>query len=349
MGLSLRHCMYDMYADDTTFYVMGRNINDINEKLTADMCAISKWCEVNKMVMNTHKTKTMLLGSHQRLSKFIENETLSVEVNGCLLENVECEKLLGVYIDPTLSWNSHINYIYSLISSRIALLRRNPIFPPIVVGDDLIYASENVKNLGAVFDQNLTMDKHVETFCRSANWQLRNISLLRKYLDDKTCEMLVHAFVTSRLDFLNSLLYGLSDLSIKKLQKIQNSAARIVKRKKRHCNATPLLKELHWLPISARIKFKILLLTFRAQRLEQPVYISQLLAPYVPPRDLRSSDKAYLSLPNPRLKAYGYRCFAYSAPYLWNQLPDHIRFCTELSVFKSYLKTHIFTCSFDCN
>ncbi|KAJ8022384.1 hypothetical protein HOLleu_37264 [Holothuria leucospilota] len=191
--------------------------------------------------------------------------------------------------------------------------------------------------------------KHVETFCRSANWQLRNISLLRKYLDDKTCEMLVHAFVTSRLDFLNSLLYGLSDLSIKKLQKIQNSAARIVKRKKRHCNATPLLKELHWLPISARIKFKILLLTFRAQRLEQPVYISQLLAPYVPPRDLRSSDKAYLSLPNPRLKAYGYRCFAYSAPYLWNQLPDHIRFCTELSVFKSYLKTHIFTCSFDCN
>lgn len=225
----------------------------------------------------------------------------------------------------------------------------NPIFPPIVVGDDLIYASENVKNLGAVFDQNLTMDKHVETFCRSANWQLRNISLLRKYLDDKTCEMLVHAFVTSRLDFLNSLLYGLSDLSIKKLQKIQNSAARIVKRKKRHCNATPLLKELHWLPISARIKFKILLLTFRAQRLEQPVYISQLLAPYVPPRDLRSSDKAYLSLPNPRLKAYGYRCFAYSAPYLWNQLPDHIRFCTELSVFKSYLKTHIFTCSFDCN
>ena len=119
--------------------------------------------------------------------------------------------------------------------------------------------------------------------------------------------------------------------------------------KKKLQGATECLKELHWLPISARIKFKILLLTFRAQRLEQPVYISQLLAPYVPPRDLRSSDKAYLSLPNPRLKAYGYRCFAYSAPYLWNQLPDHIRFCTELSVFKSYLKTHIFTCSFDCN
>lgn len=145
------------------------------------------------------------------------------------------------------------------------------------------------------------------------------------------------------------LLYGLSDLSIKKLQKIQNSAARIVKKKSRRCQTSPLLKELHWLPISDRIKLKILLLTFRAQYLEQPVYISQLLSPYAPPRGLRSSGKALLSLPNPRLKSYGYRCFAYAAPYLWNQLPDHIRFCTDLSAFKRNLKTHFFTCSFECN
>ena len=231
---------------------------------------------------------------------------------------------------------------------RSKFLSANPDFPPLAVGDDLIYASNNVRNLGAYFDQNLTMDKHVDTFCRSANWQLRNISLLRKYLDDKTCEMLVHAFVTSRLDFHNSLLYGLSHLSIMKLQKIQNSAARIVKRKRRRCHTTPLLKELHWLPISERIKFKILLLTFRAQYLEQPVYISQLLSNYVPPRGLRSSGKGLLSLPKPRLKSYGYRCFAYAAPYLWNQLPDHIRFCTDLSEFKRNLKTHFFTCSFEC-
>ncbi|KAJ8045758.1 hypothetical protein HOLleu_08831 [Holothuria leucospilota] len=153
----------------------------------------------------------------------------------------------------------------------------------------------------------------------------------------------------TRLDFHNSLLYGLSDLSIKKLQKIQNSAACIVKKKSRRCHTSPLLKELHWLPISDRIKFKILLLTFRSQYLEQPVYISQLLSPYAPPRGLRSSGKALLSLPNPRLKSYGYRCFAYAAPYLWNQLPDHIRFCTDLSAFKRNLKTHFFTCSFECN
>ena len=114
MGLSLKYCMYDMYADDTTFYVMGKNINEINDKLTVDMCSISNWCKANKMVMNTNKTKTMLIGSQQRLPTLNDVEKLSVEVNGCVLANVELEKLLGVYIDPRLSWNTHIDHVYSV-------------------------------------------------------------------------------------------------------------------------------------------------------------------------------------------------------------------------------------------
>lgn len=222
-------------------------------------------------------------------------------------------------------------------------------FPPLIVGNDLIYHSEFVRNLGAIFDCNLTLERHINKFCQSANWQLRNIGLMRRYIDNKTCEILIHAFVTSKLDFLNSLLFGISDLSKHKLQKIQNSAARIVKRKRRSCHITPLLKELHWLPIDYRIKFKVLLITFNALHREQPVYISQLLSSYTPARTLRSTDKAYLNTPMPRLKTYGYRSLEYAAPYLWNQLPDHIRMCTELSTFKSSLKTHLFTCAFECN
>ena len=204
-----------------------------------------------------------------------------------------------------------------------------------------------VRILCAYFDQHLSMESHINHLCRSANWQLRNISLLRNYLDDKTCEILIHAFVSSRLDFLNSLLFGLSESFIHKLQKIQNSAARIVKRKRKRCHISPVLKDLHWLPVRERINFKILLLTFRAVHLEHPVYISQLLSSYSPARDLRSSAKGFLTLPKPRLKSYGYRCFAYAAPYLWNRLPEQIRLCTKLSTFKNKLKTHYFTLSFD--
>ncbi|PIK38614.1 reverse transcriptase-like protein [Apostichopus japonicus] len=221
-----------------------------------------------------------------------------------------------------------------------------PNFPPLTVGKDSINISSTVRNLGAYFDQTMSLENHVTNLCRSANWQLRKISLMRNYLDNKTCEILVHAFVTSKLDFLNSLLFGLPDSTIKKLQKIQNTAARIVKRKGRKCRTTPLLKELHWLPISYRIQYKILLLTFCAHHLERPVYLSQLLLPYTPTRTLRSSNKLFLTVPKPGLKNYGYRSFQYSGSYLWNKLPDHIRTCYKLSTFKSLLKTHFFTCSF---
>ncbi|PIK54613.1 14-3-3-like protein [Apostichopus japonicus] len=179
-----------------------------------------------------------------------------------------------------------------------------PNFPPLTVGKDSINISSTVRNLGAYFDQTMSLENHVTNLCRSANWQLRKISLMRNYLDNKTCEILVHAFVTSKLDFLNSLLFGLPDSTIKKLQKIQNTAARIVKRKGRKCRTTPLLKELHWLPISYRIQYKILLLTFCAHHLERPVYLSQLLRPYTPTRTLRSSNKLFLTVPKPRLKNY---------------------------------------------
>ena len=212
-----------------------------------------------------------------------------------------------------------------------------------------MYASPIIKNLGAVyFDRptHLSFKKHVEITCKSANWKLRNISLMRKYLDQKSCKVLVHAFVTSKLDYLNSLLFGLPECQIRKLQMIMNTAARIVKGAKRRCHVTPLLKDLHWLPIDYRIKFKILMLAFRAYQLQQPVYLANFVSPYHPVRTLRSTNKFYLCVPRPRIKSYGFRSFTYSAASLWNQLPDHLRTCSDLSTFKRLLKTHFFCSAF---
>ena len=88
------------------------------------MVSISKWCDNNKMVINTNKTKGMLIGSRQRRATLQIDNILKVTVGDTTLHNVTCEKLLGVKIDHNLSWNDHVDYICNVISSRLALLRR---------------------------------------------------------------------------------------------------------------------------------------------------------------------------------------------------------------------------------
>jgi len=169
---------------------------------------------------------------------------------------------------------------------------------------------------------------------------------MRKYLDQPSTERLVHAFVTSRLDCNNSLLYGLPANQLQPLQRIQNTAARLITRSKRNDHITPILCKLHWLPVSKRIIFKTLLLTFKAHNGLAPSYISDLIAPIKCSSivSLRSSEKNLLQ-PGPRNKTdfYGDRAFSVAAPKLWNALPQEIRSATSLSMFKSKLKTHLFT------
>ena len=105
----------------------------------------------------------------------------------------------------------------------------------------------------------------------------------------KNCETLIHAFVTSKLDYCNSLLSGLSQNQIQRLQYVQNSAARLLTGTRKYNSITPILRELHWLPVAERIHFKILLLTFKSLNGMAPFYLNELLSPYIPSRTLRSS------------------------------------------------------------
>jgi len=172
---------------------------------------------------------------------------------------------------------------------------------------------------------------------------LRSISKIRKYLDEKTTKVLVHAFIFSKLDFVNSLLYGLPKYQIGKFQLIQNSAARIITKTKKRLHITPILKELHWLPIALRIEFKIAMITFKTLHLQYPTYLFELLRQYIPPRDLRSSHLNKLVKPCMNLKSYGERSFYYAAAKIWNNLPNNVRQAPNLVTFKRNLKTHYFT------
>ena len=153
----------------------------------------------------------------------------------------------------------------------------------------------------------------------------------------------VHVFITSKLDHCNSLLYNVPKYVIKKLQSVQNTAARLIAGARKYDHITPILFELHWLPVSERIKFKIILLTHKALHQKSPIYIQDLVRRYSTSRTLRSSYAFLLCPVNYNLKSYGSRAFAVSAPELWNKLPVDIRSCDNLNLFKRKLKTHLFS------
>ena len=139
----------------------------------------------------------------------------------------------------------------------------------------------------------------------------------------------------------NALLIGIQQDLIAKLQRLQNSAARIVSRTRKYEHITPVPTKLHWLPIKFRIQFKVLLLVYKALNGLAPKYIKELLVPYKPRRHLRSEAKGLLDEPRTRLK-FGDRAFSISAPRLWNALPQHLKGSTSCQAFKKCLKTHLF-------
>ena len=133
-----------------------------------------------------------------------------------------------------------------------------------IVGNECIRYSREVKNVEVWLDENLNLDKHINNIMSQCFQFLKNIGRVRNFLTNSHTEMLVHAVITSRLDYCNSLLINISSSKLFKLQKVQNAAARVVVRKRKRESVTNTLKKLHWLRVESRIIFKVLLLVFKA-------------------------------------------------------------------------------------
>ena len=131
------------------------------------------------------------------------------------------------------------------------------------------------RNLGVAFDNDLKLAQQVNNICRSAAIANYRIGQIQKYLDMKTTERLIHAFVTSRLDYCNCLLYGWPQYLIDMLQRVQNSAARLTAIKRDHVSA--IFNDLHWLPIHKRIEYKVLLISYKCVHHLAPSYLTELL------------------------------------------------------------------------
>ena len=120
------------------------------------------------------------------------------------------------------------------------------------VGEDQITPVMSMRNLGVIFDSNLKMDMQITKACQNAYYLLHNIKRIRKFLTQEVTCTIIHAFITSQIDYCNSLMNGIPENLIKK----QNTAARLDR-------ITPALATLHWLPVKYRIEFKTLLIVFK--------------------------------------------------------------------------------------
>ena len=212
------------------------------------------------------------------------------------------------------------------------------------VGNISIVLSDCVRTLGVEIDASLSMSGQVTALCKSLNFHLYNISRVRKMLTKDACSHAIRSLVLSRLDYSNSLLINVSKMDTGRLQRIQNRAARIVLRARKHDRATPLLKELHWLPVERRISYKVALIVYKCMHKIAPEYLISLLSmPHRSNYSLRSSkDTLYLNIPRVDSKK-GEASFDFCGPKTWNNLPYELRSSISIESFKKNLKTYLFS------
>jgi hypothetical protein len=210
----------------------------------------------------------------------------------------------------------------------------------------------SVRILGVIFDSEMSMVEQVNSVTRACFYQLRQLRFVRHALTPDCAKMLVHAFIASKVDYCNSLLYGATAHVTRRLQAVLNAAARLISGARRFDHITPVLRdELHWLPVPQRIEYKVALLVYKCLHGAGPEYFNDYCnrvsaADYH--HHLRSVTRGDLVVPRTRTRCLGLRRFSSSGPIVWNSLPLELRdFTLTLTQFKQRLKHFYFCIAYD--
>ena len=211
-----------------------------------------------------------------------------------------------------------------------------------------IMPSQQARNLGVIFDEKLTMKAHISKVVKECNLNLVNLRRIADKLSKKHKVQLVHSLIHSRLDYCNGLLIGADQNDIARLQKVQNSATRFVFGRRQWRGVTKLRKQLHFLPVLARIEFKVCLMVFKCLNNLAPSYLQNLIKKRQPKtKSLRhDNDTTLLERDFSTKYKTTQQAFQVSGPRIWNCLPAQIRNCSDETIFKSRLKTYLFKKSY---
>ena len=169
------------------------------------------------------------------------------------------------------------------------------------VDGERIDFSKKVSNLGLTVDRDLAMNSHVSNTVRASYYEIRKLGQLRDYLDLNSTKTIASSCILSRLDYCNSVLAGSSQDLIQKLQKVQNNAARLVLKKSRREHISPLLKQMHWLPVQSRIEYKLATICFKTSKCNGPSYLSEILTTHTATRPLRAKYTNTFLVPQTKL------------------------------------------------
>ena len=256
-------------------------------------------------------------------------------------------KLISDFLSSKFLKLNHSKTQVILIGSKANVAKCKNLVPDLTLGDSVVSFSSFVTNLGVEFDEALSFKKHILSISRNLMFHLRNLRHLRSYFTKSSFETVIHAFITSRLDYCNSLYSCLPASTLRPLQIAQNFAARILLKRSKFSHITPTLKELHWLPVESRIKFKVMLFTYKSLNDLAPSYLTSLLPTQNQSLSLRNSDSNNLLIPRTYQVKMGDRAFSVCAPKLWKNLDTDIKNAPNLAIFKKKLKTFLFTMYFD--
>ena len=222
----------------------------------------------------------------------------------------------------------------------------------ITIGNAQIPFKQSVKNLGFTLNCHLTMNAHVSNIARTCYFELSRLASIRRFLTSTATAELVSAFVLSRIDYCNSLLFGSTHDVTSNLQRIQNYAARVILRLPMSSSITIHLKSLHWLPVKVRSTYKIACLCYHCHRSTAPSYVTDML--HKKPSHTRNTRSSSYTMPLLNRPAYskatlGDRSFSFASSSVWNSIPNDVRCAPSLSSFKSRLKTYVFRSVYKLN
>ena len=192
----------------------------------------------------------------------------------------------------------------------------------------IIISTSSVRNLSVTFDNSMTMSEQGNNTVRTCFYQIRQLRSVRRSLSDDATKMLIHAFMSSRLDYCNFLLYGATAQVTRRLQSVLNAAARLVTGLGRFEHITPTLHKQHWLPIRQRIDCKIALLVYTSLHGCSPSYLCDYCIPLSatnPCHEMCSVTRGDLHQPRARTQHFDIHSFRSSASTVWNSLPTDIR------------------------